>query len=56
MTSYVKQIESINKEVKRMNQECKKLRERKKTLEGKLLEYMEKRSLEEVSGIKRKKY
>ncbi|AMQ10757.1 hypothetical protein [Brazilian marseillevirus] len=54
MTSYAKQIESIAKEVKRMNEECKKLRERKKSLEAKLFEYMEKRNLEEVSGIKKK--
>ncbi|AQM73230.1 hypothetical protein B1750_gp249 [Noumeavirus] len=54
MTSYAKQIESITKEVKRMNEQSKKLRERKKSLEAKLFEYMEKRNLDEVSGIKRK--
>ncbi|ALX27504.1 hypothetical protein GMAR_ORF130 [Golden Marseillevirus] len=54
MTSYAKQIHSISKEVKRMNQECKKLRERKKALEQKLLDYMDKKGEDEVGGIKRK--
>lgn len=55
MTSYVSQIESISKELKRMNTEAKKLREKKKNTEAKLYEYMVKKNLLELGGIKLKK-
>lgn len=55
MSSYVTQIESINKELKRISVESKKLREKKKMVEYKLFQYMEKRNIDQVDGIKKKK-
>ncbi|ADB03987.1 hypothetical protein MAR_ORF208 [Marseillevirus marseillevirus] len=55
MSSYIKQIESISGELKRLSERSKDLRERKKGLEAKLLDFMDKRSIEEFQGYKRKK-
>lgn len=55
MTSYVREINSIDEEIKRLNTRLKTLRQQKKTAQGHLYEYMNNKNIEKIENFTLKK-
>ena len=52
MTSYVKELASLDTEIKRLNKVRKSLNEQRKLCKQRLYEYMKSRNMEEFEGVK----